>query len=403
MNTCKSGNGFLARRASALAGAGLALLIAASAGANNCAVVLGGGGTGQGLTQRMTANAQAQYTAKGYATVKINNCTKAEFLAALNNPCVTHIVFVGHGMQQANGQWAAQVYIGPGTGPEAYLSAAEVAAAIPAARRGAMQQVVFQACGQLRQGWLDAFPNATIQGYSRAITGWDSEWDQWWNGASRINFKGLRGGMPGDSFIIDPRIEAAIPFVHHAESNLYMAEAWADRAQYAWVMPPSLAAAFGDRKFNLIVGDSPADEIVLGGLQVVNGDVVLHQAAPFPDAGFDLRMTHAAFESAIQNIDTIPALFGSGGAFIGANTTGVPGPTLAMGAVALTFGLGALTPPLCFGDADGSGAVDFGDITSVLANFGATGPAFRPGDADGNGVVDFGDITSVLASFGGGC
>lgn len=60
-------------------------------------------------------------------------------------------------------------------------------------------------------------------------------------------------------------------------------------------------------------------------------------------------------------------------------------------------------PPPCLGDADGSGTVDFGDITSVLANFGDTGSPFIPGDADGSGTVDFGDITTVLAQFGSVC
>lgn len=60
-------------------------------------------------------------------------------------------------------------------------------------------------------------------------------------------------------------------------------------------------------------------------------------------------------------------------------------------------------PPACPGDADGSGSVDFGDITSVLANWGATGSAVLPGDADGFGPVDFADITSVLANWGSEC
>lgn len=60
-------------------------------------------------------------------------------------------------------------------------------------------------------------------------------------------------------------------------------------------------------------------------------------------------------------------------------------------------------PPPCPGDADGSGAVDFGDVTSVLANYGAVGPPHGPGDADGSGTVDFGDITSVLANWGSAC
>jgi YVTN family beta-propeller protein len=62
----------------------------------------------------------------------------------------------------------------------------------------------------------------------------------------------------------------------------------------------------------------------------------------------------------------------------------------------------ASTPPLppCPGDASGDQVVDFGDVTSVLANFGTAGPR---GDADHDGDVDFGDVTSVLANFGVPC
>lgn len=62
-----------------------------------------------------------------------------------------------------------------------------------------------------------------------------------------------------------------------------------------------------------------------------------------------------------------------------------------------------LTPPPCFGDADGSQVVDFSDILSVLANFGATGDPFIAGDANGSGVVDFNDVLAVLANFGASC
>ncbi|MBL8745196.1 MAG: hypothetical protein JNK58_02450 [Phycisphaerae bacterium] len=66
--------------------------------------------------------------------------------------------------------------------------------------------------------------------------------------------------------------------------------------------------------------------------------------------------------------------------------------------------LGGPVPPVpCYGDADGSGVVDFSDITTVLGNWYDTGAPYIPGDADGSGRVDFGDITAVLAQFGFVC
>lgn len=59
--------------------------------------------------------------------------------------------------------------------------------------------------------------------------------------------------------------------------------------------------------------------------------------------------------------------------------------------------------PVCLGDANDDGVVNFADITTVLANFGATGPRGIQGDANLNGFVDFGDVTTVLANFGNSC
>jgi hypothetical protein len=70
------------------------------------------------------------------------------------------------------------------------------------------------------------------------------------------------------------------------------------------------------------------------------------------------------------------------------------------------IGLGNLVtaPVCCPGDADGSTTVTFGDITSVLANFGATYSSGQgAGDANCDLTVTFADITSVLANFGSSC
>ena len=54
---------------------------------------------------------------------------------------------------------------------------------------------------------------------------------------------------------------------------------------------------------------------------------------------------------------------------------------------------GASSP---FGDVDGSGHVDFGDVALVLLGMGDSDPQL---DVDGNGIVDFGDVALVLISF----
>lgn len=54
-------------------------------------------------------------------------------------------------------------------------------------------------------------------------------------------------------------------------------------------------------------------------------------------------------------------------------------------------------PPRCPGDANFDNLIDFGDVTSVLSNWGGTGPY---GDVNDDLTVGFADITSVLANWG---
>jgi hypothetical protein len=56
------------------------------------------------------------------------------------------------------------------------------------------------------------------------------------------------------------------------------------------------------------------------------------------------------------------------------------------------------TPPAKFGDLDGSGTVDNGDIALCLLDFGPCEGCVS--DIDGSGYVDFGDVALILLSFG---
>ncbi|MBL8746120.1 MAG: hypothetical protein JNK58_07165 [Phycisphaerae bacterium] len=61
-------------------------------------------------------------------------------------------------------------------------------------------------------------------------------------------------------------------------------------------------------------------------------------------------------------------------------------------------------PAPCPGDADGDRSIGFGDITSILTNWGASyAPGTGPGDANFDGTVNFSDITETLTSFGASC
>jgi probable HAF family extracellular repeat protein len=54
-------------------------------------------------------------------------------------------------------------------------------------------------------------------------------------------------------------------------------------------------------------------------------------------------------------------------------------------------------PPPCPGELDGNGAVDAGDISTLLLEFGQSG---GPADLDGSGTVDAGDLSVLLTLFG---
>lgn len=60
----------------------------------------------------------------------------------------------------------------------------------------------------------------------------------------------------------------------------------------------------------------------------------------------------------------------------------------------------ASPPPVCEGDANDDGAVNFADVTSILANWGGGGPE---GDANGDNTVNFADVTSALSNWGIPC
>lgn len=60
------------------------------------------------------------------------------------------------------------------------------------------------------------------------------------------------------------------------------------------------------------------------------------------------------------------------------------------------------SPPVCPGDTNSDGIVNFADLNTVLAAFGQTG-AGQPGDVNDDGLVSFADLNIVLGNFGVGC
>jgi len=73
--------------------------------------------------------------------------------------------------------------------------------------------------------------------------------------------------------------------------------------------------------------------------------------------------------------------------------------TLWLDHVGLYNGPQSISDPVCAGDCDGSGAVDFNDLVSMLFEFGPAG-ASTACDPDESGSVDFNDLVTSLFLFG---
>lgn len=56
----------------------------------------------------------------------------------------------------------------------------------------------------------------------------------------------------------------------------------------------------------------------------------------------------------------------------------------------------------CLGDIDGSGTIDLGDLSILLAHFGLSGSE-EEGDLNGDSVIDLADLSALLAVFGTDC
>ncbi len=79
-----------------------------------------------------------------------------------------------------------------------------------------------------------------------------------------------------------------------------------------------------------------------------------------------------------------------------------PALTPEFGRLVVEFLLAHPRPSDCPEDLDGSGAVDFADLLTILGTWGPCPPKGScPADLDGSGAVDFGDLLRVLGAWGG--
>ncbi|HVZ93526.1 MAG TPA: hypothetical protein VG797_03350 [Phycisphaerales bacterium] len=389
-----------------VAAATLAAMSSTQARGANTAAVLGGSDADAGLQGRIntiSGVAQQQFVDRGYAVTRLDNVSRAAFLNSLCQGSVTHLTFTGHGATGRGFLGRGRVWLGGGHAPENYISSDDIIASVPLECRQRIRFVNMNACGQLRSGWADAFPNARVHSYTGSVRADTAEENQREHGAEAITPKGGRGDeTPGFSGLtVDSRIDLAIPLVYHPSVDEFFAEDWGDFTAMPWRIPDALAASVGSRRFNFIVMDTPEDQVMIAGIEIDVDRAVAQSYTGYASPDFVVRFSHAAYEAAIENIDTIPGAFGTSAAGIDADTTGVPPHLLFQAAVAVTFGLGAEPP--CEGDADLSGGVGLSDIAVILTHWGVSGAPGRVGDLDGSGVRGLGDVARVIAHWGAGC
>ncbi|MDX2114179.1 MAG: hypothetical protein SFZ24_00980 [Planctomycetota bacterium] len=136
-------------------------------------------------------------------------------------------------------------------------------------------------------------------------------------------------------------------------------------------------------------------------VRIVRGRAIISDGGPLVAGGRTTLYTLGDDGAFTASTGPLPSAFN-------ALSTQADGRVLAAGriggdAAIVRVEIGGIAPPPCVGDANGSGAVGFDDVTSVLASFGDTTSAFGPGDANGDGAVNFADISSVLSRFNTVC
>jgi hypothetical protein len=156
-------------------------------------------------------------------------------------------------------------------------------------------------------------------------------------------------------------------------------------------LPPEFAFD-GDDYARSVEGGYYDDVVLIGGDFASVGGVAAARVARFDGDGW------APLGGGVSDFVGVITVFDgevwAGGEFTEAD--GWPASKLAR------WTLDAPPPPVCQGDVNGDGVVNFSDLNAVLTDFGATGSGI-PGDVNGDGVVNFADLNTVLTNFGFVC
>jgi len=269
-------------------------------------------------------SAQANYVRQGYTVVRLNQPTRAQIIAAFQDPLARAVWFVGHGGKN-NGAYVPFIAHNTkaGAAGEVGIRPTDLAGAL-----GHLQQVVLHGCGQFLQGWINRFPNASVVAWTGAVSSWSIRFDEYWRGQGRIPARNPFGPPMSDiPILVDPRLDAAITFSpFDQEPGIDIDYLRSEYATYGFTMPTALASLIGTKTFNVVVRDpnNPVDFQLLGGLEVGGGAVVGQNNSGYSLPDFVYELDPLTYCSALENCDSIRTAFDTGVGRIVDNTTGLP-------------------------------------------------------------------------------
>jgi len=390
-------------------GAALLILSAGIASAGTVVIIEGNDTPNNDFLHSLGGAAEGNYTAKGYAINRLSNQpaakTEQEIKDAINAAGVNAVVFLGHGGVNADGTGKPWLAFGYPTGGDA------TKALEPSDLTGnynGILHVEIQACSQNLQAWKDKFPNASVDAWSKTVTGDQMKNDVANGTPARIPQKVQEPPPPPPPPPVkstDRRFDDAIQHCPQAKGTPVDADFVNDWLQFNFQLRPSLVPEFPTLQFN-VQTFNPENGLVLPlrGMLLQNGNLLFNPLGQMPSAQFTMTIDSDAFSEAMANINTVPSLFNAGRIRIENNTSGRPPQLCFQAAADAYFGLHSLPPvPPCAGDLNGDGVVNTTDLVNFLAVFGQPVPIGHPADLNADGIINVLDLTIFLGAFGTSC
>jgi hypothetical protein len=348
----------------------------------------------------IAGQAEANYLAKGYGVTRMSNqngpLSKTDVINAINASGVNAVFFIGHGTV---GSARVVLDYPSGGNNDKALRPQDLTG-----NYGGIKHVEIQACEQALDDWRTKFPGASLDAWSGDISVAQAANDVKFNAKNRIP----RKNPPAPPVAPAPR-PGPDPRLHQKMSESLGADGateplFSDWTGLGYQVPHSISALFGSQTFNIRSTDG-VQYLALNGLGVSNGHVTQSVIGALPSPGFTLTFDSNAFETAMENVDTLGSLYAAGLVTVDNNVTGLPADVCFTAATAVYFGFGVNGCGTADFNCDGDIGTD-SDIEAFFACLAGSCPFFPcANNADFNADGDVGtdqDIEAFFRVLGGG-